>query len=139
MKVQGSAGSLVAVAALALLALGASGAAQARDVFWSVGVASSGVQLGVSNAPPLVVQRPVVVLPQPVYYGPPPVVYALPRYAVQPQVVYMPAPYVVQSAWVPPGHRKAWRKRHFHHDRWDSKPYRRDWDGRESREDPSYR
>ncbi|WP_305362889.1 hypothetical protein [Hydrogenophaga sp.] len=81
---------------LALLALAAAGwaastgTAQARDnVYWSIGVNSPGVAVGVSNAPvyhqPYVIQhqpvivhqpypygyvRPVVVAPAPVYYYP---------------------------------------------------------------------
>ncbi|MEX1167838.1 MAG: hypothetical protein WEK74_13410 [Hydrogenophaga sp.] len=44
--------------------------AQARDnVYWSIGVDSPGVQLGISNAPPVYVQRP-----RPVYVQPAPVV-----------------------------------------------------------------
>lgn len=84
--------------AIAALAAGAwalsAGNAQARgdDVYWSIGVNSPGVSVGVSNAPtvvvhprpvmvhqypvmvhqpyPYVVGRPVVVVPQPVYYQP---------------------------------------------------------------------
>lgn len=60
--------------------------AHANDVYWSVGISQPGVSVGVSNAPPVVYQypviqhrtvvvhqpyhyvRPVVVVPQPVYY-----------------------------------------------------------------------
>jgi hypothetical protein len=57
-------------------------AAHARgDVYWSVGVNSPGVALGVSNAPPVVVAAapmyyapaPVYVAPAPRYYGPRPI------------------------------------------------------------------
>jgi len=65
------------LAAVALLAL-AAGTAQARDnVFWSVGVdAAPGVSVGVSNARPVFIAPPPVVMvaPQPVYVAPRPVV-----------------------------------------------------------------
>ena len=87
---------------LAMIALAAggwalAGSAQARDVYWSIGVNSPGVAVGVSNAPPPVVYsypsygypvyepRPVVVYPRPVVVHPRPVV-------VQSYPVY-PAPY----------------------------------------------
>lgn len=71
------------------LSVGAS-SAHARDVYWSVGVDSPGVSVGVSNAPPprvvvrprpvFVERAPVVVYPgyrqpRPVYVGPPPAIY----------------------------------------------------------------
>lgn len=80
--------------------------AHAGDVYWSVGVQSPGVVLGVSNAPPPPVyvqrQRPVYVQPAPV------VVYPGYRH-VQP-VVVAPAPvyyrgapqYVVVEQWAAP-------------------------------------
>ena len=71
--------------AVAALGLAAAGGAQARDVYWSVGIdAAPGVSVGVGN------HRPVIVQPAPVYVAPPPVVYAPP-----PQVVSAPAPPVV--------------------------------------------
>ncbi|RCX11961.1 hypothetical protein [Extensimonas vulgaris] len=101
-----------AVAALGLgaaLLLGA-GAAQARDsVYWSVGVASPGVAVGVSNAYPAVVApvAPVVaVAPAPVYYAPPPVVYA-PR-----PVYYAPPVMVAPRGWYRGGH-------HHHEHGWE--------------------
>jgi hypothetical protein len=65
--------------------------AQARDdVYWSVGVQSPGVQVGVSNAPPapVYVQRP---RPRPIYVQPAPVVvYPAPVYYGQPsRIVYV--------------------------------------------------
>jgi len=52
--------------------------AEARDsVYWSIGIQSPGVAVGVANAPPVVYgppagyyyqPRPVVVAPQPIYY-----------------------------------------------------------------------
>ena len=71
--------------AVAALGLAAAGGAQARDVYWSVGVdAAPGVSVGVGN------HRPVIVQPAPVYVAPPQVVYAQPQviYAPQPQMVY---------------------------------------------------
>ena len=73
--------------------------AQARDVYWSVGVNSPGVSIGASNAPVVVHQPPayyyappVVVQPAPVYYHrPPAVVYG-------PPVVYAPPRPVVIGA-----------------------------------------
>ncbi|WP_236903782.1 hypothetical protein [Comamonas serinivorans] len=66
----------VAVAA----ALGVAGQAQARDVYWNVGVGAPGVSVGFGNAPVYVAPAPVYVAPPPpVYYAPPrPVYYAPP-------------------------------------------------------------
>lgn len=99
-----------------LCALGAASEAQARDLNWSIGIASPGVSVGVSN------QQPVVVYPQPYYVQPQPVyqVRPVPGY-VQPVVVY-PQPPVVYGP--PPG----WRHKHRHrhdHDRWDRDDDRR--------------
>ncbi len=82
----------------------AAGAVQAREVVWSVGVGGQGVQFGVTNAAPVLVQpqpvywhRPaVLVQSQPVYYAVPrPVYYTAqpPVYYAQPQVVFAPQPY----------------------------------------------
>ena len=57
----------------------ASGTVQAREVVWSVGVGGPGVQVGVTNVPPVLVQ------PQPVYWQRPAVL-------VQPQPIYYAAP-----------------------------------------------
>lgn len=84
---------LIRSAFLAGLAmLGLAGAAQARDVYWSVGIdAAPGVSVGVSNHRQVVVApAPVYVAPQPVYV-PPPRVYYQPVYQpvyVQPAPVY---------------------------------------------------
>ncbi len=128
--------SLAAVAALCVSALGASGAAQAGDVFWSVGVGSPGVQLGVSNAPPVVYRHPVVVLPQPVYLPQPAVVFQPGSvYYGQPRVIVVPQPHYVQSGWMPPGHRHGWgprhhgRRGHWEQSRWDRDDDRRGFDG----------
>lgn len=131
--------SLIGKAALlGGLAFAALGTAQARDVYWSVGVhAAPGVHVGVGNhrpAPPVVVAPAPVIVPQ-VAYTSPPVIYT------QPQVVYpggiyyaQPAPVVVyrngwtRSQWDGPRHHKHgghWRghggRGHGHghgHDNW---------------------
>jgi len=84
MKANSSFKALGALACVAALTLGASGAAQAHgdNIYWSIGVASPGVQVGVASAPPVVAYPPVVYMPPPrpvvymppapVYYGPPP-------------------------------------------------------------------
>ena len=99
--------------ALALGAAGFAGTAQARsDVFWSVGVGSPGISLGVGNLPPPVVYAPPVYMqPAPVYV-PPPAYYA-------PPPVYRPARYYYGP---PPRHweRDRWR----HHRHWNRD---RDW------------
>lgn len=66
--------------ALALASLGTASVAHAGNVFWSVGIASPGVHVGVANAPvyqkpvPVYVQpAPVYVQPAPIYYRPAPV------------------------------------------------------------------
>lgn len=70
--------------------------AQARDVYWSVGVQSPGVQVGVSNAPPPVyVQRP-----RPVYVQPAPVV-VYPGYRHVRPVLMAPAPVYYQESYAP--------------------------------------
>lgn len=105
------------VAAAGIVAAAAVGtAAQARDVYWSLGVqAAPGVAIGVSNARPVVVApAPVYIAPQPVYVAPQPV-YVAPRPVyVAPQPVYYaePAPVVVY-----PGYRRGWHKHHHRH--WD--------------------
>jgi hypothetical protein len=71
-----SVSTLASVACVAALTLGASGAVRAQDnVFWSIGMSSPGVRIGVSNAPAVVVQPPVYVQQAPVYVAPRPVVY----------------------------------------------------------------
>lgn len=98
--------SRFAIASLGLgaaLLLGA-GAAQARDsVYWSVGVASPGVAVGVGNAYPAVVAP--VIAPAPVYYAPAPVVYAPQPVVYAPRPVYYGAPVVVAPrGWHHGGH-----------------------------------
>lgn len=100
-------------AGLALAALMASGTAQARgDVYWSVGVNSPGMALGVANAPPVyVAPAPVYVAPpRPVYYGPPPAYYGPPPAYYAPRPVYRMAPPVV----VVPGYGYERGHRHGH-------------------------
>jgi hypothetical protein len=75
-----SASTLASVACVAALTLGASGAAQAQeDIFWSIGMSSPGVQIGMSNAPTVYVQPPVYVQQRPVYVVPRQVVYMAPQ------------------------------------------------------------
>ncbi len=110
---------VLATGLLAVGALGVAGVAQARsDVYWSVGVGSPGVSVGVGNLPPVyyapqpvyVAPPPVYVRPRPVYVAPPPMYYA------PPQVVYRPA----RVDYWPPGHhhRKHRKHRRDRHD-WD--------------------
>ena len=83
--------------AVALVALGlaAAGAAQAKDVYWSVGVhAAPGVTVGVGNHRPVIVQPAPVYAPPPVIYTPPPVVYAPPP-VVYPSGYMAAAPVIV--------------------------------------------
>ncbi len=77
--------------------------ARADNVYWSVGVASPGIQIGMSNAHPVVVmQAPVFVQRRPVL--------------VQPSPVYVyPAPVYV-SGWAPSGRAHGWHKRHDRHE-----------------------
>jgi hypothetical protein len=109
MKTHRSVWSLAAVAWLGLSALASGSVAHARDLAWSVGIASPGVHVGVSSGPPFVYPQPVVVLPAPVHYGHP-----HPVYYGQPQVVYVPAPRYVQAGWARPGHKHGWGP----HGRW---------------------
>ena len=127
MRINRSASSLVVAASVALAALSMTGAAQAQNVYWSVGLSSPGVQLGVSSALPIIVgQRryqptywptyePVY---QPVYeteyesaYEP---VYQRVYRAPRPVVYVRPAPYFVGSTqyiradWRYPGHDRGW-------------------------------
>lgn len=105
---------------LAAGALGLAGVAQARsDVYWSIGMGSPGVSVGVSNAPPVYyAPQSVYVQPAPVYVRPRPVYVTPPAYYAPPRVIYRPAPVY----YGPPGHykhQKKWRKKHRHHGDWD--------------------
>ena len=105
---------------VALLALGLSGAAQAQAqaVYWSVGVSSPAVQLGVSNAPPVLMlqpsYQPVYVQPRPVYVAPPRVVYLRPAPAV-----LQPVPQYIRADWRYAGHRHRWEERRERQERWE--------------------
>lgn len=70
----------MALGTLSLGALGFSGVAQASDVYWSVGVSSPGISVGVGNVVPAVHVPPVYVQPAPVYVQPRPVVVHQPAY-----------------------------------------------------------
>ena len=114
--------------ALACGMLAAGGVAQAREVFWSVGVGSPGVQVDLTNARPVYVPpqpvywlRPaVIVQPQPVYYAAPqPVYYTPPQpvYYAQPQPVYYGQPQVI---FAQRPHDRGWgphRRGHWGHHR----------------------
>ena len=101
--------SLAAIALLATLGLGASGAAQAHgsDVYWSIGMSSPGVTVGVSNAP-VVVQPPVIYAPAPVVVAPRPEVYPAPM----PVYYRYPAP-PRHHGWE---HGRGWERRDWDHD-----------------------
>lgn len=84
------------VGAVTFAFLGAASVAHAGNVFWSVGIASPGVQVGVANAPVYHQPTPVYVQPAPIYMQPAPVYY-------QPApVYYQPAPGYYRHA---PGYR----------------------------------
>jgi len=136
-------GTAVLAAGAWALSVGAS-PAQARDVYWSIGVNSPGVSMGVSNARPVYVQPPVVV-----YHRPPPVVYhTAPTVVVQqpPVVVYRPyqpypsrhvqpavvvqGPVVVYPGWDDRRYRRDRRDRHGHDDRYSRYDDRRGHDDR---------
>ncbi len=127
MTTRNSLGKLVGAGALALAGMGAGGSAMAQDVYWSVGLASPGVQVAVSNAPAVqYYPRTVVVQPQPVYVHPAPVHHAYPVYSTayphvygsgygsgrgygRPVVIAQPPVY---TGWHP-GYR-AWHRGHGH-------------------------
>lgn len=105
---------------VAALTLACAGAASAQDIFWSIGMSSPGVQVGVSNAPPVVVypqpvvvHRPMVVAPRPVVVQSQPVIY------VQSAPLMLP-PRVEYRDW-----------KHGHHDH----GRHRGWDRDERRSD----
>ena len=127
MKIDRSLSSLVVAASVALATLGMVGSAQAQDVFWSLGLSSPGVRVGVSNALPMVVRptyqpvyQPVYQESYPVYAAPQPVVY------MRPSPVYMAQPQYIEADWRYRGHRRGWqreqrrheleRRNHDHHD-----------------------
>lgn len=122
MKISSKVQSVLTAAFLALAALGATGVAQAGDnVYWSVGVSSPGVQMGVSNARPLVVQAPVYTVyqqPAPVYVQPTVYVRPAPVY-VQPAPVYISQPQFIQTGWDYPERHHGWWRGHHRHGHWD--------------------
>lgn len=133
MKNYRSASSLVAAATLALAAMGMTQVAQAGNVYWSVGVTSPGLQVGVANGAPAVVYSqpypvysqpyPVYSQPYPVYSEPYPVYRPRPVIYVQPApIVYRAPPQYIQADWQHPG--RGWGPRHrqgrHDHDRFDS-------------------
>jgi hypothetical protein len=68
----------------------------ARDVYFSIGVNTPGVSVGVSNAPPVVYHPPAVVhYPPPTVHYPPPVVHYPQPVVVQPAPVVYPRPVLV--------------------------------------------
>lgn len=114
---------MAALAAVGLAMLAGAGSAQAgSNVYWSVGVAGPGIQVGVASAPPIVAAAPVFVPPTPVFMQPAPVwaqpapvwvqpvpvivrpapvwVQPAPRFVVPAPVVYRPVP----RGWVRPHH-----------------------------------
>lgn len=95
------------LAGLFVAAVGLAGAAHAHEnVYWSIGIGSPGVSVGVSSAPPVAVYPPVYMSPYPVVVAPRPIYYAPPA-----PVYYGP----------PPG----WRHHHGH-----GHGGRGHWDGR---------
>jgi hypothetical protein len=110
----------LAIAALAAggwaLSAGAT-AAHARDVYWSVGVESPGVSVGVSNAPP---PRVVVHHPRPVYVEPAPVVVYSDRYRPRPVYVERAPVVIVQDRGYRHDRHSRWEeRRRARHERWD--------------------
>ena len=107
------------VMAAAVLLVGAAGVAtraHADNLYWSVGVGSPGVSVGITNGWP----GPVYVQPAPVYVQPAPVYLRPSPVFVQPVAVapvyYQTVP-VYQPGWAPPGHAHGWYKNrgHGHH------------------------
>jgi hypothetical protein len=98
MKAKSSLKALAAMVCTAALTLAASGTAQAHgdNIYWSIGMSSPGMQVGVSSAPPMVMYPPIYMAPRPVVYMPP--------------VVYGP-----------PG----WRRHHGHHGGYQNYGYER--------------
>lgn len=110
---------LALMAAAGSFSAGFASLAQANDVYWSVGVASPGVSIGVSSS------RPVVVVPAPVYVQPAPVYRRPAPIFVQPQVVYV-QPYPVHG-W------NGWHQEHKGYKGHKQEKHSRDWSGRGER------
>lgn len=106
--------SLLALAAGVWGLSTAASEAHAGDVYWSVGVHSPGVVVGVSNAPPVIVRpRPIVVYEEPVFYERRPYVV---EHVVERVVVREP---VYLRGYGP--------NKHKHKHKWKKRD-RRDWD-----------
>ena len=107
------------VMAAAVLLVGAAGVAtraHADNLYWSVGVGSPGVSVGITNGWP----GPVYVQPAPVYVHLAPVYLRPAPVFVQPVAVapvYYQAVPVYQPGWAPPGRAHGWYKNrgHGHH------------------------
>jgi hypothetical protein len=84
----------LAAGAWALSGIATQAEARGNDVYWSIGVNSPGVAVGVSNAPPVYYEpRPVYYEPRPVYHEPRPVYHApRPVYHAPRPIYYAPAP-----------------------------------------------
>lgn len=83
----------LAAGAWALSGIATQAQARGNDVYFSIGVNTPGVAVGVSNAPPVYYEpRPVYHAPRPIYYAPPPVYY------VPPPAYYAPRP-IYRSQW----------------------------------------
>ena len=119
----------MAAAAFLVGAAGFAASAQADILSWSVGVASPGVSIGVTNArgPVYVQPAPIYMQPAPIYVRPAPVFVQPQAYYVQPGPVYYQVP-VYQSGWAPParaygwddrnaGRHHGWKDVHGKHDR----------------------
>lgn len=118
MKIKRLASTVVVAAGVALAALGLTGAAQAQNVYWSVGLSSPGVQLGVSGAPPMMVQPMYQQDYQPIYqpvYQP---VYRVPRPLVylRSAPVFVAPPQYLQADWRYPGNGRRWQHRQGRHE-----------------------
>ncbi|WP_439587912.1 hypothetical protein [Hydrogenophaga sp.] len=99
----------LAAGAWALSGIATQAEARGNDVYFSVGVNTPGIAVGVSNAPPVYyAPRPIYHAPRPIYYAPPPVYY------VPPPAYYAPRP-IYRSHW---GHGPRWDdRRDWHRDR----------------------
>ncbi|MBX9835781.1 MAG: hypothetical protein K2X65_06355 [Burkholderiaceae bacterium] len=112
-------------AGMAVLTWGSATTAQASDVYWSLGVATPGVVVGVGNG------YSVYTTPQPRYYPQPPSAYFAPPapvyYAPQQPVYYAPPP-----VYYPPQGYRDYRGHGRH-------PHRRDYYDRGERGDSDRR
>lgn len=124
--------AIFAAATASLLALALVAPTQAQDLYWSVGLSSPGIQVGVSSGRQVLVQPvyqphfrvapPLVVLPRPVFHvRPAPLAYAQPTpgfYARPGPVVLVPAP-VLRTEWRHPGRHHGWQHRR---EMWEAPP-----------------